>query len=157
MKRFITVFATIAIAISVNAQEINIDQSIIEHDKANVAMMKKDLVAAYGHLKKAIAFDPSNSVFINSTAYMAMQNGEPEKAIEYLDMALVLDKEKFGDVHPNVASVINNKASVYSSMDNHKMAVEHYQQAYDMVAAALGETHPQVTVIKGLLDAEKAK
>lgn len=135
----------------------NMHKASLEHDKANVAMMKKDNETAYFHLKNAVELDPTNSAFLNSTAYMAVQMGEPEKSIEYLDMALALDKEQYGEDHPNVASVINNKASVYSSMGNHEKAVAHYKHAYKIVVGALGEKHPQAELIKKLLDKESAK
>lgn len=161
MKRILTAFLTLisinTIAFAQTPSREDIDKAAVEHDKANVAMMKKDNETAYTHLKNAIELDPTNSSFLNSTAYMAMQMGEPEKAIDYLDMALDLDKKEYGDNHPNVASVINNKASVYSSMGDHKKAVKHYKQAYDIVVTALGDKHPQAELIKNLLDKESAK
>ena len=154
MTRFITLcFIVLSFTASVFAEPSreDKDKSVQEHDKANIAMMKKDNETAYTHLKNAVELDPTNSAFLNSTAYMAMQMGEPEKSIEYLDMALALDKKEY------VASVINNKASVYSSMGNHEQAIAHYKQAYDMVVASLGEKHPQAELIKNLLDKERAK
>ena len=135
----------------------NVAASVAEHDKANIAMMKNDSETAYMHLKKAVELDPTNSAFLNSTAYLAMQAEEYENSITYLNMALELDKEKFGENHMNVASVINNIASVYSKMGDRQNAISHYQQAYDMVVASLGEAHPQADIIKRLLDTEKAK
>lgn len=161
MTRILTTFFTLisitTIAFAQTPSREDIDKAAVEHDKANVAMMKKDNETAYTHLKNAVKLDPTNSSFLNSTAYMAMQMGETEKAIDYLDMALELDKKEYGDDHPNVASVINNKASVYSSMGDNKKAVEHYKQAYDIVVTALGEKHPQAELIKNLLDKESAK
>lgn len=135
----------------------NIAASVAEHDKANVAMMKNDNDTAYSHLKKAVELDPTNSAFLNSAAYMAMQNEEYDNSISYLNMALVLDKEKFGENHMNVASVLNNIASVYSKMGDREGAVSHYSRAYNMVVMELGDKHPQAAIIKRLLDAEKAK
>ena len=134
-----------------------LNQAVKEHDQANIAMMKKDEELAYSHLQKAAELDPENATYLNSAAYMAMKLGDPEKAILYLDQAIMLDKERYGEDHPNVAMVINNKASVYSNMGNSEMAIEHYQQAYDIVVASVGEKHPQAETIKGFLDAEKAK
>ncbi|MCC3859952.1 tetratricopeptide repeat protein [Pseudemcibacter aquimaris] len=157
----IAVFAiTAALSFSAYAQAPSaedINKSVAEEDKAKIAMMKNDLETAYVHMKNAAQLDPTNSTFFNSVAYLAMKNGEPEKAIEFLENAKKLDQDSFGEGHPNVAAVINNMASVYSSMGNHDKAVEHYQQAYDMVAAALGEKHPQAENIKNLLENEKAK
>ncbi len=135
----------------------NVAASVAEHDKANVAMMKNDNETAYLHLQKAVELDPTNSAFLNSAAYMAMQAEDFDKSITYLNMALELDKVKFGENHMNVASVLNNIASVYSKMGDSDNAVSHYQQAYDMVVASLGDTHPQADIIKRLLDEEKAK
>ncbi len=135
----------------------DIAASVAEHDKANVAMMKNDNEAAYIHLKKAVELDPTNSAFLNSAAYMAMQAEEYDNSITYLNMALELDKIKFGEDHMNVASVLNNIASVYSKMGDKDNAVRYYQQSYDMVVASLGESHPQAGIIKRLLDEEKAK
>ena len=135
----------------------NVAASVAEHDKANVAMMRNDGETAYAHLKKAAELDPTNSAFLNSAAYMAMQAEEYDRSIEYLNMALELDKVKFGEDHMNVASVLNNIASVYSKMGDKDSAVSHYQQAYDLVVSSLGEAHPQADIIKRLLDEEKAK
>lgn len=157
LAAFLTFMAITNLTFAQTPSREAMDKAVIEHDKANVAMMKKDNETAYTHLKNAVELDPTNSSFLNSTAYMAMQMGEPEKAIDYLDMALELDKQQYGDDHPNVASVINNKASVYSSMGNHEKAVEHYKKAYDIVVGSLGEKHPQAELIKNLLDKESAK
>lgn len=160
MRHIATLIISATFAFSAFAQDVSredVDKSVAEEDAAKVAMMKNDLKTAYVHMKKATELDPTNSTFFNSVAYLAMKNGEPEKAIEFLKSAKNLDQEKFGEGHPNVAAVINNMASVYSSMGDHAKAVDHYQQAYDMVVAALGETHPQSENIKFLLEKEKAK
>ena len=83
----------------------NITASNKEYDLANVAMMKKQDSEAYNHLKKAAELDPTNSTYSNSAGYMAMHLGEFETSLEYLKTALALDSEKFGDGHPNVASI----------------------------------------------------
>lgn len=135
----------------------NIAASVAEKDKADVAMMKNDIDTAYMHLKAAIDLDPRNSEFLNGAAYLAMQLEEYDTSINYLNMALSLDKQKFGENHMNVASVLNNIASVYSKMGDKESAVSHYQQAYDMVVEKLGDGHPQADIIKRLLDEETAK
>lgn len=159
IKKINILILSMVIAANVNAQTSadNIAASVAEHDKANVAMMKNDHETAYTHLKKAVELDPTNSAFLNSAAYMAMQAEEFENSINFLNMAMALDKEKFGENHMNVASVLNNIASVYSKMGDKKNAVSHYQQAYDMVVTSLGESHPQADIIKRLLDQEMAK
>lgn len=135
----------------------NIDKSVKENDLAQVAMLKKDTAGAYLHLKNAVEFDPTNSTYINSAAYMAMQMKEFDNALSYLDKALNLDKETFGESHPNVASVLNNIASVYATKGDNIKAVEYYQKAYDMIVEEVGKNHPQANTIKGLLEQEKAK
>lgn len=128
-----------------------------EYDLANVAMMKKQDAEAYEHLKKAATLDPTNSTYNNSAGYMAMHLGEFETSLEYLNTALALDSEKFGDGHPNVASILNNMGSVYSKMGDSKKAVDYYDRAYAIIADFLGENHPQVQTVKKIRDDEAAK
>ncbi len=135
----------------------DIAASVAEHDKANIAIMKNDLEEAYIHLEKAIELDPTNSTFLNNAAYMAMQMENFGKSLEYLHMALELDKKKFGKDHMNVASVLNNIASVYSKMGDRQRAITYYKQAHSMVVEKLGEKHPQAEIIKNLLLKEEAK
>ena len=160
MRKFINILAIFLITVtSTQAQTSreDIDASVLEEDKAKIAMMKKDYDTAYAHLKKAIDLDPTNSSFLNSAAYLAMEKQDYDEALALLDKALALDTEKFGEKHGNVASVLNNIGSIYSKMGDKQNAVASYQKAYDIFADTYGEKHPQATFIKGLLDAEKAK
>lgn len=135
----------------------NITASNKEYDLANVAMMKEQDAEAYEHLKQAAALDPTNSTYSNSAGYMAMHLGEFATSLEYLNTALALDSEKFGNDHPNVASVLNNMGSVYSNMGDSKKAVDYYDRAYVIIADFLGEKHPQAQTVKRTRDVEAAK
>ncbi len=138
-----------------SADDINL--SVKEFDLANVAMMKKDAEQAYIHLQKAASLDPTNSTFLNSAAFMAMSNGELDVAMDYLDDALPLDVERYGESHPAVASVLSNMGTVWSKKGDHKKAVEFYEQALAIVEKELGKTHPRVVNIREIRDAEKSK
>lgn len=160
MFKLFTIFiAALLLNSSVLAQPSpeNIEKSVKENDLAQVAMMKKDSSTAYEHLKNAVELDPTNSTFINSAAYLAMQMKEFDQSLAYLDKALELDKETFGESHPNVASVLNNIASVYATKGDKQKSIEYYQKAYEMIVAEVGENHPQAEVIKGLLEREISK
>ena len=135
----------------------DINLSVKEFDLANVAMMKKDNKQAYIHLQKAASLDPTNSTFLNSAAFMAMSNGELDVAMEYLDDALPLDIERYGESHPAVASVLNNMGTIWSKKGNHKKAVEYYEKALTVVENELGKTHPRVVSIRDIRDVEKSK
>jgi len=135
----------------------DIAASISEYDQANIAMIKEQDQQAYQHLQNAARLDPNNSTFINSAAYMAMQLGHFKISLDYLDQALKLDSDTFGDNHPNVASILNNIGSVYSEMGDSRKAVEYYDQAYAIIAGELGEKHPQAQNVKRIRDTEATK
>jgi tetratricopeptide (TPR) repeat protein len=137
--------------------EADIQQSVKELDLANITMMKKEMEVAYSHLIKATELDPTNSTILNSVSYMAMQSGNFDKALEYLNKALILDKNKFGENHPNVASVMNNIGSVWSKKGNHSKALQYYNQALSIIESELGPNHPQVIRIREIRDMEKLK
>lgn len=159
IKLFLILFTLVFYTNSCFAQSSDEDiaASITEYDLANVAMMKKQDAEAYAHLKKAAKLDPTNSTFTNSAGYMAMHLGELETSLDYLERALVLDTETFGNTHPNVASILNNMGSVYSKMGNSEKAVDYYDQAYAIISEFLGEKHPQVVNVKRIRDEEAAK
>lgn len=133
----------------------NIKKSVQEFDLANIAMMKKDQNLAYTHLKNAVNFDPTNSTFLNSAAFMAMQHNEYDIALDYLNKALPLDIERYGDQHPAVASIYNNMGTVWSKKGDHKKAYDYLDKAYQIALSELGEKHPQSITIKQHRDAEK--
>ena len=159
MKLLVTIFLFFSVQSITWAQTSseNITASNKEYDLANVAMMKKEDVVAYEHLKNAAALDPTNSTYSNSAGYMAMHLGEFKTSLDYLNKALALDREKFGDDHPNVASILNNMGAVHSKMGDSKKAVDYYDRAYIIIKDFLGEKHPQVQTVKRIRDEEAIK
>ncbi|MCP5380857.1 MAG: tetratricopeptide repeat protein [Kordiimonadaceae bacterium] len=135
----------------------DIDASVKEYDLANIAMMKEQDQEAYEHLKSAVNLDPGNSTYLNGAGYLAMKLGEFESSLNFLHKALEIDKEDFGDDHPNVASILNNIGSVYSKMGEHHKALDYYNQAYKIMEDSLGEDHPQTQTVKKIRDEEKKK
>ena len=134
-----------------------ISNSIAENELAKAAMLAKNDIKAYKHLQEATNLDPSNSTFINSTAYMAMKLGEFKSSLNYLQKALYIDIEKFGNNHPNVAAIHNNMGNVYSLLENRKSAIHHFNVAYKIISEYLGEKHPQTINIKKNLEREAEK
>jgi tetratricopeptide (TPR) repeat protein len=58
--------------------------------------------------------------------------------------ALDLSRELLGERHPQVASSLNNLASLYSSQGRYEAAEPLYQQALELRRELLGERHPDV-------------
>ena len=54
-----------------------ISNSIAENELAKAAMLAKNDIKAYKHLQEATNLDPSNSTFINSTAYICLLYTSP--------------------------------------------------------------------------------
>ncbi len=148
---------TFQTTLSAQTSQQNINNSITENECAKIAIIEKNDIKAYAHLQKAIAFDPNNSTFFNSVAFMAMKQGEFKNSIDYLEKALRIDTKNFGGNHPNVASILNNIGAVYSKLGDKKSALEYFDKAYKIISEYLGEKHPQTANIKRIRDREAEK
>lgn len=62
--------------------------------------------------------------------------GHQEEALTSLEQALSLRKETVGKKHPSVAECLNNLGALYFSRGALQKAVEHYEQALELLLAA---------------------
>ncbi|MCP4157659.1 MAG: tetratricopeptide repeat protein, partial [bacterium] len=66
------------------------------------------------------------------------------KAVEYYQQALAIDKEEFGQRHPNVARDLNHLGEVLRVLAEPGEAIKNCQQALEIWTAVHGETHRDV-------------
>ncbi|GBG32105.1 Kinesin light chain [Hondaea fermentalgiana] len=70
---------------------------------------------------------------------------ETKKAYEeYMTAALSIRKERLGDRHPDVATALNNIATVYRAQGRYEEALAYYEEALSIRKDALGDRHPDV-------------
>lgn len=68
-----------------------------------------------------------------------------------------VDREVYGDRHPEVAAMLNNLGLAWHSLGDSKKAVEYTQQAYTIYQEIFGDQHPKTKLTKDNLEAIKDK
>ena len=103
-------------------------------------------------MQKAAKLDPDNAPYLNSVGFLAYQFGDLDKAINYLERALILDKAYYGENHPAVASLMNNLGTVWSKKGDPKKALQYLDQALSFMTNDLGPDHPQTKSVQAKRD-----
>ncbi len=70
--------------------------------------------------------------------------GDARQALGYYEQALSIDKEVYGNRHPNVATRLNNIGSAWKALGVQKKAIEYYEQALSIDKEVYGDRHPNV-------------
>ncbi len=82
------------------------------------------------------------STSYNNLASIYRKIGDLNKSLNFYKKALNLNKELFGNSHPNIAINLSNLASLYQAMGDYKKALETQLQALDVFEKTLGSEHP---------------
>jgi len=96
--------------------------------------------------------DEKSSRLLFELGYLYSDTGKSKKAIEYYEQALSIDKEVYGERHPNVATYLNNIGLAWKALGDAKKAMQYYEQAYDIFRDTLGDEHPHTRDVKQCLD-----
>jgi tetratricopeptide (TPR) repeat protein len=65
-----------------------------------------------------------------------------DKAIEYYEKALVIQKKTVGEDHPDTVNSYNNLGGAYYEKGQYDKAIEYYEKALAIQKEVLGEEHP---------------
>ena len=83
--------------------------------------------------------------FYNSSPIAVYQSqGDYDKAEVFYRRALAIHERSLGPNHPNIASSINNLASLFFDQKNYQKALPLYQRVLDIRVKTLGPDHPDV-------------
>src|SRR5262249_4183292 len=66
---------------------------------------------------------------LNLLGSISCQMGDNKTAIEQYSQALILDRKKFGDLHPAVSIDLNNIGETYRSIGKPKEAIKYFEEA----------------------------
>ncbi len=108
--------------------------------------------------------DEKFSKFMFEFGWIYSDMGKAEQAISYYEQALSIDKEVYGERHPNVATDLNNIGSAWYALGCYKKAISYFEQALSIDKEGCGERHLNVArdlnnigeALRILGDAEKA-
>ena len=82
--------------------------------------------------------------FMYELGWLYYDTGDALQAIEHSKQALSIDKEVYGERHPNVARDLNNIGVACVALGEPKKALEYYEQALSIDKEVYGERHPNV-------------
>ncbi|HEY9246138.1 MAG TPA: tetratricopeptide repeat protein, partial [Candidatus Methanoperedens sp.] len=86
------------------------------------------------------------SDFMFELGWIHDKMGNAKQAIEYYEQALSIDKEVYGERHPNVAIRLNNIGGAWHALGDSKKAISYYEQALSIDKEVYGERHPDVAI-----------
>jgi tetratricopeptide (TPR) repeat protein len=72
------------------------------------------------------------------------EKGDPGKAIGYYQQALSIWKKNYGEMHQNIAAVMNNLGSAWKALDALEKAIDYFQRALDIWKKVYGKEHQMV-------------
>ncbi|MBQ9293008.1 MAG: tetratricopeptide repeat protein [Campylobacter sp.] len=72
--------------------------------------------------------------------------GKYNEAIEYHQKALEINRNTFGDNHPDIAVYYNNLGFCYGDICEYDKAIEYHQKALEIDKNTFGENHPDIAV-----------
>jgi tetratricopeptide (TPR) repeat protein len=70
--------------------------------------------------------------------------GDSKKAVDYFEKALEIDREVYGEKHPDVATMLSNLGLAWDSLGDSKKAIEYFEKALKIDREVYGEKHPDV-------------
>ncbi|MGB7001691.1 MAG: tetratricopeptide repeat protein [Halobacteriota archaeon] len=90
--------------------------------------------------------DDKHSRFMYELGWVYFDVGDALQAIEYYEQALSIDKEVYGERHPNVATTLNNIGMAWYALGEQKKALGYYEQALGIDKEVYGDRHPKVAI-----------
>ncbi|KIC76579.1 hypothetical protein DB41_FK00010, partial [Neochlamydia sp. TUME1] len=110
----------------------HIYQRLFRHEKAEKLYLR------------AIKEEPQNARVLNALGIIYQEQGNLDKAVEYINKALAIELKLFGEKHPLVARDYNNLGTIYQKQGNLSKAVESIHRALAISLKILGEYHSDV-------------
>ena len=135
-------------ALKAGLDEIAIEESgdrLLPHLRASLAY--KEALTQGEHIFSQISEpkrDAKRAKFLFELGWIHHDMGNARKAIEYYEQALSIGKEVYGDMHPAVATMLNNIGGAWDNLGEHKKAIEYYEQALSIDKEVYGDRHPSV-------------
>ena len=96
--------------------------------------------------------DNDIAVLLNNQGYTWNTLGEARRAIEYYEQALAIDRQVWGDTHPDVARDYNNLGLAWNDLGEARQAKTYLEKALEIFMAVYGSDHPSTRTVKKNLE-----
>ena len=116
------------------------------YDLGNIQELKLDYASAQVYFQQAVELDPINSTYLNALGVIAQRLGQYNDAITHTEKALSIDREVYGERHPEVARDLNNLGAAWKALGKYKKAIDLYEQALSIDREVYDERHPNVAM-----------
>jgi len=81
------------------------------------------------------------SNFLSELGYLYHETGDPIQSIDYFEQAISIDKEVYGDRHPNVTVNLNNIGVSYLELGDSRKSLDYFEQALSIEKKVFGSRH----------------
>ena len=139
---------------------LTIRESVLGHDHPLTAEMYCKVGAMYGKIKdydraseyfakgltiqdKVLGRHPDAADSYNELGVLSIQRGEKEKALQHLEMALSIRKEKCGVNHPDTAASYNDLGIWHEYYGDYETSLKYLHMARSIREKRLGSDHPE--------------
>ena len=110
----------------------------------NINFARLKFEDALKYYQRAAELDPKNPLYLNEIGIAYYTLGKYQEAINHYEQALSIDREVYGERHPNVATSLNNLGEAWGALGKYEKAIEYYEQALSIDREVYGERHPDV-------------
>jgi tetratricopeptide (TPR) repeat protein/ankyrin repeat protein/predicted acylesterase/phospholipase RssA len=97
-----------------------------------------------GEYWEQIEVEKRSKLLTQAGLFFLNVQGNPEKALQYLQKALEINKKAFGENHPDTGTSYNNVGLSFINLGQHPKSLEYLQKALVIWTKTLGKSHPYI-------------
>ncbi|NIM17407.1 MAG: tetratricopeptide repeat protein, partial [Candidatus Aminicenantes bacterium] len=136
-------------ALGCGEEEVASEQGgrLVKHLGERLAFRESLRVGLWVLEEKNMEMSTANDAFLLSALAFTLYNlGDHRKAIEYFEQALTINRNVYGEAHPDIAADLNNLGSIWNNLGGHRKAIGYFEQALTIWKKVYGDKHTQVAI-----------
>jgi tetratricopeptide (TPR) repeat protein len=114
------------------------------YELGKIKKSQQKATEALNYLELAVKINPENSLYLDEAGTMACELGFYDKAIDYHQRSLTVDKKFYEENHPNMAIHYNNLGIAYGTKGEYDKAFEFHGKALEIDRKFYGRAHPSI-------------
>ena len=96
------------------------------------------------YYEQSVTLAPHNSLYLNELGTLLHELGDYRNAIPFLEKALKIDRNAYGENLPDVAIHLNNLGAAWKSLGRYNKAIDYFEKALAIDRSTFGERHPRI-------------